>query len=264
MAVPEHVFLSHSTSDAEPARELGCELEAAGIPIWIDSSRLTPSTPDWEMSIRDAISRSYAVIVLASPETSASRFVRAELALAESIGRQIYPIWLRGERWVECISLAQTNTQYIDLRGDERTRGLQTLVDTLSRKVAELMPDHYLVAPLHIILSEDQQSVSCTTVCPPRGHVSIELPRCAADEEGTPLSRYPGRAAFFRLSKFHTVWDLLDVLFIEYLANDFRPYTYGQHWILRESAWTCGPRSGCMPWLISLGHDAPSGQPHVS
>ena len=252
MAVPEHVFLSHSVQDVDEANSLSFALHVAGLPIWIDSFQLTPGTPDWESAVRDGFARSYAVVVLASPEARASKYVRAELALAEALGCQIFPVWIRGEKWVDCISLGLTQSQYIDMRGGAREQGIQMLIQNLTAKVAELTSDHYLVAPLWNV-SQDPKHPGATRARPLPGYVCIELPR-AIDEREDPFND-PGRGVFVRLAAYKTVWHLLDALFVHYLADYFRPHTYGLDWILREDHGACGRVLASWHWVQSIGKD---------
>jgi hypothetical protein len=62
-----YVFLSYSRTEEVFARRLEQDLRSRGIWVWRDVSNINPGSPDWEASIRDAISHAYAVVLIASP-----------------------------------------------------------------------------------------------------------------------------------------------------------------------------------------------------
>jgi hypothetical protein len=130
-----HVFVSYSRDDEVFLQRLVADLQAHGITVWIDKSGIPPGTPDWEDALRAAISTSQAVILIASPKSRISRYVRDELSIAERYKHRIYPIWVDGTEWIDCIPLGYGRTQYIDARGSLYTSALNELVvalDTLS------------------------------------------------------------------------------------------------------------------------------------
>jgi hypothetical protein len=252
MPVPEHVFVSHSTRDAEFAQELCRELENADIPVWVDTTHLVPGTPDWEAAIRDGMARSFAVVVMASPDARASTFVRAEVMLAEALAKPIVPVWVSGEKWIDCAPLVLSQAQYIDLRGDARSSGVPSLVDSLRSSAARLAPKHYLVEPLWNIDRTDGQQ-RATRSGPPRGYLSVELSRATVDTDARPFQE-AGRAAYFRVAAYESVTDLLDVLFIEYLSGQFEPYSYSREWVLREDRhFYCSRVLAQWEWLENEG-----------
>jgi WD40 repeat protein len=130
-----HVFVSYSREDESFLRRLVADLQAHGIMVWIDKSGIPPGTPDWEDALRAAISTSQAIILIASPNSRSSLYVRDELSLAKRYKHQIYPIWVDGTEWIDCIPLGCGGMQYIDARGSLYKSALNDLVvalDTLS------------------------------------------------------------------------------------------------------------------------------------
>src|SRR5215831_16249206 len=87
-----------------------------GINSWIDESGLEAGTPDWESVLRVAISGARAIILIASPDARASRFVKDELRIAETYKHRIYPFWIAGTQWMDSIPMGWGGTQYIDAR----------------------------------------------------------------------------------------------------------------------------------------------------
>src|SRR6266571_3294052 len=115
-----YVFLSYSRANNSFAHRLVADLQRNGITVWVDQSGLTPGTPDWETALRDAISKAHAVILLASEEARKSPYVKDELRLAHDFYHlPVYPLWVAGTQWINCIPLGWGGTQYIDARGDE-------------------------------------------------------------------------------------------------------------------------------------------------
>ena len=78
--IPHHVFISFATPDLEIARAIGNRLNREGVTAWIAPTDLAPASPDWEAAIREAIAASFAVVLVASPDSVGSRYVRGELA----------------------------------------------------------------------------------------------------------------------------------------------------------------------------------------
>jgi len=78
-----NVFISCSEADRELASALGVGLAKAGFTVWEPSNEISPGD-NWHLEIGKALQRSDAMIVLLSPESSASPSVRAEIEYALS------------------------------------------------------------------------------------------------------------------------------------------------------------------------------------
>ena len=140
------IFISYSRKDFDTVNQLRNDLRDNDIDIWIDKVGLTPGTLSWEQALRDAIRDADAVLLCASPDSRGSPYVRDEVALAKQAGKAIYPAWVDGEDWLDCIPLGLGGTQYADLRGDAYTAGLMALVSAIrgesaSPDVVPLTPD---------------------------------------------------------------------------------------------------------------------------
>ena len=77
------VFISYSRQDGALVARLQTDLQARGIHIWIDHQGIKPGTPDWEEALRRAIRKASAVVLVASPESRQSRYVKDELRVAD-------------------------------------------------------------------------------------------------------------------------------------------------------------------------------------
>ncbi len=135
-----HIFISYSRKDFEVVERLRNDLRDSGIDIWIDKVGLTPGTLSWEQGLRDAIAASDAILLCASTDSRESAFVRDEVALAKQAGKSIYPAWVAGENWLDCVPLGLGGTQYADLRGDHYTAGLMQLIAAIRGEATVVEP----------------------------------------------------------------------------------------------------------------------------
>lgn len=94
-----HVFISYSSKDAEYANKLAEELKRRpDLKVWMDYQRL-PFNEAFFPQISEAIRECGAFVVLMSPNSAKSRWVRKEMHLADKIGKPIFPILLAGEEF---------------------------------------------------------------------------------------------------------------------------------------------------------------------
>src|SRR6266487_2791857 len=132
-----YVFISYPRSEEVFVNRLVRDLQAHGFQVWRDETNIKPGSPDWETSIRDAIRNAYAIVLIASPGVTKSLYIKGELNLAKRYHpNRIYPIWIGGTEWSDCVPIDFINTQYIDVRRERYATGLNTLVKVL-RKARE-------------------------------------------------------------------------------------------------------------------------------
>jgi transcriptional regulator with XRE-family HTH domain len=133
------VFVCYAHSDQSLAARLIADLQARDIACWVETKGLKAGSFDWEQALRDAIRACRAVLLLASRDARLSRFVKAELGVAELYRRPLVPVWVAGEEWVDCVPLSLITVQYIDARAARYAAGLAELVAALGR--AEVLAD---------------------------------------------------------------------------------------------------------------------------
>ncbi|MEO5705149.1 MAG: protein kinase [Candidatus Limnocylindrales bacterium] len=85
------LFISHSSGDAEAARDLRAALEAAGYSCWMAPDDVT-GTESWAEQILAAIKGSRAMVILLSANANRSPHVSREVNLALGRGRPVLPI----------------------------------------------------------------------------------------------------------------------------------------------------------------------------
>lgn len=90
----EHVFISYSHKDAGFVGEMKKSLESAGIAVRIDTEFLSGGVM-WMQTIDENIRGAVALILIMSPESSASNYVTYEWAFALGSDIPVIPIMLR-------------------------------------------------------------------------------------------------------------------------------------------------------------------------
>ncbi len=133
------VYAAHAQSDRGLVTRLRADLQRLGVGVWVDEYDLAPGT-SWEQAIRDAIRDTAALLLVASPQTRSSRYIVDELHIAELYGRRIYPLWIEGTQWIECIPLGWGGLQHLDARGERYDAALATLTTELERQGDTFVP----------------------------------------------------------------------------------------------------------------------------
>jgi len=110
-----YFFLSYGREDNVKQRRIVKELRERGLNIWVDTENLTPGTPTWEREIEKAIRESMGIIVLLSPESNNSEWVRREISFGEQHRKRIFPVLIEGEEFAST-PLRLANHQRVDLR----------------------------------------------------------------------------------------------------------------------------------------------------
>jgi hypothetical protein len=266
-----HAFLSYSQEDKEKVQKIALPLGNYDITCWIDYEGITPGTPDWEKSIRAALSNSFAFVLCASPHSRESNFVRAEVSLTQAKNIPIIPVWIHGDKWEDCIPLSLMYTQHIDLRDDRDFAGFHKLLNTLNSIIERAYPATIYVK--HAVTRYTKHG-SVTTYGsgkstidihidhkprvgqPPRGYVLFIL----ADLRDVRVSDdklIPG--VLFKLSHYSLISTLLDDVYMSFLLGKYPVLTYGEKWVLWSSIeqlhkiivpweWVLGERCNSNVW----------------
>jgi hypothetical protein len=169
-----HIFLSFSHEDKGRANALSRTLVQNGIAVWIDYRNIVPGTPDWEGAIREGLNKSLAVVVLASPQSRRSQYVRAELVLARTQDLPIYPLWIEGDNWPDCITLDLIFTQYIDVRGQREPEGIKQLCSEITTLSRNRTPDHIVIEDALTITVTDPVSSHWRVAKMPPGYINVD------------------------------------------------------------------------------------------
>src|SRR5262245_6275199 len=92
-----HIFISYGREQQKYARKLANYLIENGFNVWIDD-RINYGA-DWWDAIVKAIEDCAAFIILMTPDSQESRWVKRECQLAEKFGKITLPLLLEGLNW---------------------------------------------------------------------------------------------------------------------------------------------------------------------
>lgn len=134
------LFISYSRRNDAAVDRLRRDLQEAGIEVWIDRAGLTPGTFSWEQALRDAIAQADAVLLCASPDSRRSAYVRDEVALAIQASKTIYPAWVAGDDWLDCVPLGLGGAHYADLRDEHYAEGFAQLLAAIGGEHTAVEP----------------------------------------------------------------------------------------------------------------------------
>lgn len=97
-----HVFISHASQDDDFVKALRLALDGQSIPVWVDSRNLRGGQK-LRPEIEEAIKTARQVLVVLSPNTINSPWVRTEIKLALAVekerqaeGYRVIPLLLSG------------------------------------------------------------------------------------------------------------------------------------------------------------------------
>lgn len=108
------VFISYSRSDASFVKDIATWLQEAGCTVWQDISGLRGGET-WASGIDHAVRGSDVVIVVLSPDSNASEWVRKETLLAMKLHKPIVPILIRETE----IPVQLVDLQFVDFQADK-------------------------------------------------------------------------------------------------------------------------------------------------
>jgi TIR domain len=133
---PRQVFMSYSRRDGDVTQRIVSLLRKQGFDVWLDNEKLIAGTPIWETEIETAIKRASAIVVILSPDSKNSEWVRREISLADQYRKRVFPVLVRGDE-ESSISLRLINRQYVDIRENENAK-LGSLASALLGYIQEL------------------------------------------------------------------------------------------------------------------------------
>ncbi len=124
------IFISYSRTDTKNQQRLVAALRERGLTVWVDNEKLNPGNPAWDHEIEKAILACSAIVVILSPESKRSEWVRREVSFAEQHNKRIFPVLVRGDE-SSTLTLRMINHQFIDMRQNEKA-GIEILYNSLS------------------------------------------------------------------------------------------------------------------------------------
>lgn len=108
-ATPKQLFISYSRRDSEYAEKLTRHLRRSGFHVWIDTK--IDYGDSWFTEIDEAVKTCAAFVLIMTPESEQSEWVRKEVLLAKRYDRPIFPLLLEGVEFPIVIDI-----QFADVR----------------------------------------------------------------------------------------------------------------------------------------------------
>jgi hypothetical protein len=146
------VFISYSTRDLDRMLDIYTDLRMQGLSVWIDKQGIAIGASSWRDAIEQGIKNARCVVVLFSPHSAISPWVKEELACAQDHERQIFPLLLYGES-KEAVPLGFKLSQWVDLRTTDDMLRLQ-LFPRLAQHLGKPLPDASQVPSARVVRQE--------------------------------------------------------------------------------------------------------------
>jgi WD40 repeat protein len=140
--------MSYSRENANLQMRVIAGLWERGVNVWVDVENFIPGSQAWEREIERAIPGAAGVIVLLSPESNNSEWVRREISFAEQNAKRIFPVLVSGDE-DDSIPLRLSSHQRVDLR-----RNFNDALDEL----ANARKEHLGMTAVHRIPRSEKQS----------------------------------------------------------------------------------------------------------
>lgn len=126
----DQVFVSYSRKDADFVGELRPAIENAGIPVWVDRDCLVGGV-EWIESLADAMDNCIAVVLVISPDSVKSRWVRKEISFAARRGINVIPLLYRDAVIPPMFDFMVGGAQRLDFTDGALDRAIQALTTSI-------------------------------------------------------------------------------------------------------------------------------------
>ena len=130
------LFLSYSRKDIDAMHLVQEALRAAGLSVWTDEG-LEPGTQSWKDAIAEAVKQAYALVVLLSPNSAHSTWVKNEVGFAQTLRKRVFPLLIAGEA-ATAVPIDLINSQWVDGRENLERTVAADLVPALRRHQASV------------------------------------------------------------------------------------------------------------------------------
>lgn len=161
--MPKHIYINYSLRDQTIAHAICQYLEEAGFRCWI-APRDIRAGHEWAKAILNGIEESAAFVLVLSPESNQSIFLRREIALAVDRNIPIIPVMVAPVELTGSLAFQLGSLQSLALTQDRLKDGLEAI----ARAVAPLMPS----ATVHPAISRGSTQAQAS-----KGYVFISYNR---------------------------------------------------------------------------------------
>ena len=107
------LFVSYATEDATFAHRLAGDLQLHGIDVWIDAKGLEVGG-EWPDALAEAIVASSGVLLIISPHSMASDWVKKEVSFADKRKKPLLPVIHKQTTWPQWFDLRFGDVQCAD------------------------------------------------------------------------------------------------------------------------------------------------------
>ena len=128
------LFLSYSRKDGDAMHVVQEALREAGLSVWTDEG-LEPGRQSWQDVIAEALKQAHAMVVLLSPNSAQSTWVKNEIGFAQTLNKRIFPVLIGGEA-ATVVPIGLINAQWVEGRQDLHHAVTQELLPALRRHLA--------------------------------------------------------------------------------------------------------------------------------
>jgi hypothetical protein len=128
----EILFISYANRDVEFAQRLNADLRRSGVSTWINELGIRGGD-DWPMRIATALMGCKTVLVIVSPDSMASKWVRREVEFADKEDKCILPLIHRRCEQPEWFGLRFGNVQWVDFSTGSYEANLAKLLTAIEQ-----------------------------------------------------------------------------------------------------------------------------------
>ena len=128
----EEIFISYSRKDRAKVSSLVSTLRSSGASVWVDESAIDGATL-WSQEIVGAIRKCKVFLLALSSNSSLSKNVVKEVALASESGKKILPVMLEDTEVPESMAYPLAGIQRVNFFGDDEKVFTQSLERALKR-----------------------------------------------------------------------------------------------------------------------------------
>jgi TolB-like protein/Tfp pilus assembly protein PilF len=130
--MPEEVFISYGSADRERIQDLVSRLRHAGVTVWIDEAGIEGAAM-WSEEIVGAINHCKVLILAISSNSTKSKNVVRELALASEEEKTILPVFLEPTDIPESMKYQLAGIQRVEYFAGNEEEAIDSVLRALSR-----------------------------------------------------------------------------------------------------------------------------------
>ena len=130
--MPEEVFISYGSADRERIQDLVSRLRQAGVTVWIDEAGIEGAAM-WSEEIVGAINHCKVLILAISSNSTKSKNVVRELALASEEEKTILPVFIEQTEIPESMKYQLAGIQRVEYFAGNEEKAIGSVLRALSR-----------------------------------------------------------------------------------------------------------------------------------